>query len=452
MTTHSSFYKWIFCLFFIMGCISRTTDAQCNFNCPPCNYNVPRRPGHGTNGNGQTIVNVAADSTWSGQELTTISSAIVDACAAWNGQATCGSTPYFCNHVTDATTADVLVSSQDSIPTCADTNLRSISGSNRSGADTIELRSLVAGNESSAARFIEHEFGHVMGLTNSGDTSQCNGASSIMTLAAPLSTCISTNFSVTANDVAQVDKAVNSPSQCTRDVYIIPQTPTTSCPSATSCPQEPKSYVPDGIADRCQNGGNGCSSYADVVFGGCCYESDSPILIDVGSSGFHLTDAAEGVMFDFNGTNLKRKISWTSGGKSNAWLVLDINHNGMIDSGRELFGNYSPQSPSDNPNGFLALAEFDKPSNGGNGDGKIDQNDQIFTRLQLWIDENHDGVSEAGELHSLLEYEITAIELKYETNNWQDAYGNLFRFRGRIQRRGRWQDRIIYDVLLLSGT
>jgi hypothetical protein len=43
-------------------------------------------------------------------------------------------------------------------------------------------------------------------------------------------------------------------------------------------------------------------------------------------------------MFDFAGTGKPIKLSWTDPKYSNAWLVLDRNGNGKIDSALEMFG------------------------------------------------------------------------------------------------------------------
>jgi hypothetical protein len=128
---------------------------------------------------------------------------------------------------------------------------------------------------------------------------------------------------------------------------------------------------------------------------------NSPIVIDIQANGFHLTDAANGVDFDMDGDGKKTRMSWTAPDTDDAWLALDRNGNTVIDNGAELFGNFTAQPSSDTRNGFIALAELDRPQNGGNDDDVIDARDTTFMQLRLWRDTNHDGVSQSHELTSL---------------------------------------------------
>jgi hypothetical protein len=174
----------------------------------------------------------------------------------------------------------------------------------------------------------------------------------------------------------------------------------------------------------------------------------SPIVIDVDHSGFALTDAAGGVTFDILGDGVPLQMSWLDTASTNSFLALDRNGNGKIDSGQELFGNLTPQPPSTSPNGFIALAEYDKPSNGGNGDGRIDERDAVFSALRLWRDVNHNGQSEPNELRPLVGV-LRAIDLNYKESKHTDQFGNQFRYRAKVYdlhgvHGGRWA----WDVFL----
>jgi hypothetical protein len=179
----------------------------------------------------------------------------------------------------------------------------------------------------------------------------------------------------------------------------------------------------------------------------------SPIVIDTLGQGFHLTSDTNGVNFDLAGTGTPVHVAWTDASYGNAFLALDRNGNGRIDSGKELFGNYTAQPQSSDPNGFLALAVFDSHASGGNEDGVIDEHDAIWTQLRLWIDENHDGISQPEELHSLPELGVYGVDLKYGQVRHYDQFGNLFRYKGHINPDGQPRhdevDRKIFDVFLV---
>jgi hypothetical protein len=169
----------------------------------------------------------------------------------------------------------------------------------------------------------------------------------------------------------------------------------------------------------------------------CQCSPASPIVLDITGEGYNLTDAAHGVMFDITGTRQPWQMGWTAEGANNAFLALP-RPDGLIDSGKELFGNFTPQPPCPvddktcSLNGFRALAVYDDPKNGGNGDGIIDARDAIFSSLRLWIDANHDGISQPNEIYTLPALGINSISLNYKESEKTDQYGNLFRYRAQL--------------------
>lgn len=163
------------------------------------------------------------------------------------------------------------------------------------------------------------------------------------------------------------------------------------------------------------------------------------------------------VWFDLHGVGQPVLLSWTPAGSDDGFLVLDRNRNGTIDNGMELFGDVTPVSwLSFGPrarHGFEALAFFDAPQNGGNGDGWISASDVVYNYLQIWTDANHDGVSQRRELRSLRERRLVAVSVVAKQSDRQDRVGNIYAYRAPallMNAKGAIVRRFAYDVILTS--
>jgi hypothetical protein len=161
------------------------------------------------------------------------------------------------------------------------------------------------------------------------------------------------------------------------------------------------------------------------------------------------------VYFDLNNDGHPVWTAWTARGSWTSFLALDLNGNGTIDDAGELFGNHTRLTDgSFAANGYLALAQYDEPINGGNGNGVIDPGDAVFAPLRIWTDWNHNGKTDPGELETLAEAGIVSIDLGYQYSQKQDHYGNQFLLRGRAARDNADHTRDIrtYDVYFVHAS
>jgi hypothetical protein len=144
----------------------------------------------------------------------------------------------------------------------------------------------------------------------------------------------------------------------------------------------------------------------------------TPLVLDLNGNGVSTTSIDIGVQFDIFGTDKVVNTGWVTGG--DGLLALDRNHDGLINGGRELFGEGTTiASGGKAENGYMALAEMDT-----NGDGCISSADTFFADLMVWVDSDSDGISQTSELHTLSSLNITQLDLHAQSSaNWDN--GNL---------------------------
>lgn len=154
-----------------------------------------------------------------------------------------------------------------------------------------------------------------------------------------------------------------------------------------------------------------------------------PLSLDLDGDGLETLaeNGSDGVLFDHDGDGVRTATGWI--GRDDAFLVRDLNGNGQVDSGQELFGDSTRLRDGELArNGFEALADLD-----GNADGKVDATDAVFSELRIWQDGNSNGVVDANELRTLSDAGVVALNTAHQTGSNNLGNGNELAERGTYQ-------------------
>ncbi|UQZ88093.1 hypothetical protein C4J81_02250 [Deltaproteobacteria bacterium Smac51] len=140
-----------------------------------------------------------------------------------------------------------------------------------------------------------------------------------------------------------------------------------------------------------------------------------PLALDLDGDGLETVgiSSQNPVMFDHDATGVRQATGWV--GKDDGLLVMDRNGDGIINDGRELFGENTLKNDGSGDtclDAFEALAQEDT-----NGDGVVDSNDANWGDLRVWRDLNQDGISQECELFTLDELGITSISTDKQVVN-----------------------------------
>ena len=145
-----------------------------------------------------------------------------------------------------------------------------------------------------------------------------------------------------------------------------------------------------------------------------------PLTLDLDGDGIETvaSNGHKGALFDHDKNGIRFATGWVS--KDDGFLVYDRNGDGVVNNGGELFGDNTLLKNGERAtNGYQALADLDD-----NGDGKVDAADSAFAHLRVWRDLNQDGISQEGELLTLNEAKVKALNLANKNTDRDLGNGN----------------------------
>jgi len=147
------------------------------------------------------------------------------------------------------------------------------------------------------------------------------------------------------------------------------------------------------------------------------YNNVAPIALDLNGDGLNLTAVDDSTVIAQTAQGGVSRVGWV--GPSDGFLAVDRDGDGAINRLSEISFLQDKEGATSDLEG---LATWDT-----NGDGLLDKSDANFDKILLWVDANQNGRSTQGELRTLTEAGISAIDLKgvatgYTAESGIDSY------------------------------
>jgi hypothetical protein len=181
----------------------------------------------------------------------------------------------------------------------------------------------------------------------------------------------------------------------------------------TTSEHERTQMICDALRDRFEDDLDTPDDALDKIADGV--NNSSPLVFDLDGDGIELSSlVGSTVGWDIDKDGFREQTGWVDA--DDGLLAIDLNGNGIIDDHGELFGSATQD-------GFSILASYDS-----NDDGTMTDADADFARLLIWRDLNQDGYSDVGELFTLADLSIVAIDLDANTVNQINAGHDVTHF------------------------
>ena len=165
------------------------------------------------------------------------------------------------------------------------------------------------------------------------------------------------------------------------------------------------------------------NSYAEDYFKydyGQRFKWNDPFVIDLNNDGkIELIGLQNSrVYFDGNNDGNLNNIAWF--GTTEGLLVLDKNSDNLITD----FSEVVSEGFADNIKSTMDALKFLDTNN----DGILNNLDDQFNQLQIWVDSNSNGITDSGELNSISYHNIKQINISTaDTTGLVDLNGNIIR-------------------------